>query len=144
MNAPYSRLWLALRLSDLPLTALSLTALALTAMELEDAVTKPIAVIEKKRVIFANAPAEQAGVQLDMDATTAQLISGCSLRERDKTKEQAALHQLSEQLYQFSPYIDRYYSNELAQSGLLLEISSCLKLFGGLKTLSEKIVEFLN
>src|SRR5690554_378106 len=148
MSAPYSRLWLALRLSDLPLTALSLTApastaLASTALEFEDAVTKPIAVIEKKRVIFANAPAEQAGVQLDMDATTAQLISGCSLRERDKAKEQAALHQLAEQLYQFSPYVDRYCSNELAQSGLLLEISSCLKLFGGLKTLSEKIVEFL-
>jgi protein ImuB len=149
MSAPYSRLWLALRLSDLPLTALSLTALASTtpastALEFEDAVTQPIAVIEKKRVIFANAPAEQAGVQLDMDATTAQLISGCSLRERDKAKEQAALHQLAEQLYQFSPYVDRYCSNELAQSGLLLEISSCLKLFGGLKRLSEKIVEFLN
>src|SRR5690606_20416802 len=129
MNVSYSRLWLALRLSDLPLTALSFTPLSFTAMELEDALTKPIVVIEKKRVIFANALAEQAGVQLDMDATTAQLLSGCALYERDKNQEQTALHQLSEQLYQFSPYIDRYCSDELAQSGLLLEISSCLKLF---------------
>lgn len=138
MSTSYSRLWLALRLSDLPLTALSFTTL-----KLEDALTKPIVVIEKKRVIFANALAEQAGVQLDIDATTAQLLSGCDLYERDKTQEQTALHQLSERLYQFSPYIDRYCSNELAQSGLLLEISSCLKLFGGLKALTEKIFEYL-
>ena len=133
MSASCSRLWLAIRFSDLPLSAL----------KLEDSLTKPIVVIEKKRVIFANSLAEKSGAQLDMDITTAQLLSGCEVVERDETKEQSALHQLSEQLYQFSPYIDRHCSSGAVESGLLLEISSCLKLFGGLKKLTNTIAEFL-
>lgn len=133
MSALSSRLWLAIRFSDLPLTAL----------KLDDALAKSIIVVEKKHIIFANALAAEAGVQLDMDITTAQLLSGSEVVERDKAKEQSALHQLSEQLYQFSPYIDRHCSDALAQSGLLLEISSCLRLFGGLKALSEKIAAHL-
>lgn len=133
MSSPYSRLWLAIRFSDLPLTAL----------KLDDALTKPIVVIEKKRVVFANVLAEEAGAQLNMDITTAQLLSGCDVIPRDEVKEQAALHHLSEQLYQFSPYIDRYCSSTVAESGLLLEISSCLRLFGGLNKLSGLIAGFL-
>ena len=133
MNAPGSRLWLAIRFSDL----------ALTALKPDGPTTKPIVVIEKKRVIFANAMAAAAGVTVTMDTTTAQLLSGCEIVERDAVKEQSALHQLSEQLYQFSPYIDRYYSDGLVQSGLLLELSSCLALFGGLASLSKKIFAHL-
>lgn len=133
MSAPDSRLWLAIRFSDLPLTAL----------KLEGSTEKPIVVIEKKRVIFANAVAEANGAQVDMDITTAQLLSDCEVVERDEEKEHSALHQLSEQLYQFSPYIDRYCSSTLAQSGLLLEISSCLKLFGGTTLMSELIFKSL-
>lgn len=129
MSVSSSRLWLAIRFFDLPLTAL----------KLDDSVEKPIVVIQKKRVIFANALAEEAGAQVDMDITTAQLLSGCEVVERDEAKEQSALSELSEQFYHFSPYIDRYCSDELAQSGLLLEISSCLKLFGGLKAISEMV-----
>ncbi len=129
MNAPSSRLWLAIRFSDLPLTALNI----------DDANEKPIVVIQKKRVVFANALAEKAGARFAMDITTAQLLSGCEVVERDDVKEQQVLHQLSEQFYHFSPYIDRYYSDGLVQSGLLLEASSCLKLFGGLKAFSEMV-----
>ncbi|HCS65129.1 MAG TPA: hypothetical protein DIW64_14255 [Cellvibrio sp.] len=133
MNVASSRLWLAIRFSDLPLTAL----------KLDDSVEKPIVVIQKKRVIFANALAEEAGARVGMDITTAQLLSGCEVVERDEAKEQSALSELSEQFYHFSPYIDRYRSDELAQSGLLLEISSCLKLFGGLNALSEIVFTHL-
>ncbi|MDO8336175.1 MAG: DNA polymerase Y family protein [Candidatus Saccharibacteria bacterium] len=133
MSVASSRLWLAIRFSDLPLTAL----------KLDDAVEKPIVVIEKKRVIFANALAEDAGAQVGMDITTAQLLSGCEVVQRDEAKEQSALSALSEQFYHFSPYIDRFCSDRLAHSGLLLEISSCLKLFGGLKALSERVFTHL-
>lgn len=129
MSVSSSRLWLAIRFSDLTLTAL----------KLDDSTEKPIVVIQKKRVIFANALAEEAGAQADMDITTAQLLSGCEVVERNEAKEQQALYEVSEQFYHFSPYIDRYRSDELAQSGLLLEVSSCLRLFGGIKALSEKV-----
>lgn len=133
MSASSSRLWLAIRFYDLPLTAL----------KLDDSVERPIVVIQKKRVIFANALAEEAGAQVDMDITTAQLLSGCEVVERDEQKEQMALAELSEQFYHFSPYIDRHRSDVLAQSGLLLEISSCLKLFGGLKAFSDMVFTHL-
>ncbi len=133
MSASRLRLWLAIRFSDLPLTAL----------KLDDSVEKPIVVIQKKRVIFANALAEKAGAQVGMDFTTAQLLSGCEVVERDEAKEQSALNALSEQFYHFSPYIDRFCSDRFAQSGLLLEISSCLQLFGGLKALSERVFTHL-
>lgn len=133
MSATSSRLWLAIRFSDLPLTAL----------KLDDSTEKPIVVTQKKQVIFANASAEKAGAQVDMDVTTAQVLSSCEVVERNETKEQQALYEVSELFYHFSPYIDRYRSEELAQSGLLLEVSSCLRLFGGIKALSEKIFECL-
>lgn len=134
MSGLHSRLWLAIRFFDLPLTALKIT----------DALTKPVVVIEKKRVVFANSLAADAGACVGMDMTTAQLLSGCDVVERDKTQEEKALHQLSEQLYQFTPHIDRYWSKESAQSGVLLEISSCLHLFGGLTLLCENIFHYIS
>lgn len=128
-----ARLWLAIRLPDLSLTAIS-----------SDETTTPVVIADKKRVVFANQLALLAGVRLDMDITTAQLLSGCEIIERNTTQEQQALHQLSEQLYHFTPYIDRYCSSTKAQSGLLLEISSCLKLFSGVQGILEKITNCLN
>lgn len=133
MTTSAARLWLAIRFYDLPLAVLKLDCQNLM----------PIVVIEKKRVIFANSLAEQAGARVGMDITTAQLLTECEVAKRDRTKEQCALNELSEQLYQFSPYIERYSSDVIAESGLLLEISSCLRLFGGLKKLSCLISEFL-
>lgn len=134
MSSPGSRLWLALRFIDLPLAAL----------KLDDAHTKAIVVTEKKGVVYANPLAQEAGASVGMDATTAQVVSGCEVVARDKEKEQQSLHELSEQLYQFSPHIDHHCSVELAQSALLLEISSCLRLFGGLKLFTDKVFGFLD
>lgn len=133
MNDRRPRLWLAIRFDDLPLAALDMAGAA----------ARPVVVIEQKRVVFANALAVAAGAQRGMDITTARLLSGCEVVTRDEAREQAALHQLSERLYQFSPYIERHYSETLAQHGLLLEISSCLKLFGGVKAISDYILEYL-
>jgi len=133
VNTTASRLWLAIRFSDLPLTAL----------KLDYPHSMPMVVIEKKRVIFANMFAEHSGARVGMDITTAQLLAECEVTKRDQVKEQCCLDELSEQLYQFSPYIERYSSTALAESGLLLEISSCLKLFGGLKKLTGSVTRFL-
>lgn len=80
---------------------------------------------------------------LGMDIATAQSLSACEVLPRDPAKEQQTLLQLSEQLYQFSPYIERYCSTHSAQSGLLLEVSRCLNLFGGLQAMTARIADNL-
>ncbi len=127
----HKRLWLALRLPDLPAHAL-----AIHSPELE-------VIAEQRRLVWMSGPAEAAGVHLGMDATTAQMLSGCLVHERNKAKEQTRRAELAEALYQFSPYIENYISDHIPQSGLLLEISSCLLLFGGLQALSQKIIQFV-
>lgn len=126
------RLWLALRLPDLPAHALNL---AIDSPE-------PLVVNDKRGLYWMNSAAAAAGLQLDMNPTTAQLLTGCVLHERDNNKEQMCLAQLAESMYQFSPYIETYSSKHEPQSGLLLEIASCLRLFGGAQALSNKIEQF--
>lgn len=127
------RLWLALRLPDLLAHALGL---AVDAPE-------PEVITAKRQLVWINTAATTAGIQMAMDATTAQLLSGCTLHERDQRKEQQCLAELAEGLYQFSPYIEIYSSEQIPQSGLLLEISSCLLLFGGTGALSSGIAHFI-
>ncbi len=127
------QLWLALRLPDLPAHALNLNI----------ASPEPLVVNDKRRLHWINSAAEAAGIQVDMDATTAQLLTGCVLHERDDSKEHLCLRQLAEGMYQFSPYIEIYRSKNEPQSGLLLEIASCLRLFGGVQSLSHKIEQFV-
>lgn len=122
------RLWLALRLVDLPL-------MSFPAHPDEQAVC----VLEKRRVIFANAAARAAGVHIGMDSTTAQLLSNCITYPRDIAQEQSYLDQLAEYLYAFTPYIQIFRSETVPDSGLLLELSRCLKLFNGLKNLCNKL-----
>lgn len=137
MNANWTRLWLSIRFVDLPLTALDSSE---SKIEIDQQST---VVIEKKRVIFANTQAVEAGVQLGMDITTTQLLTPCKVIERDIEQEEKVLHQLSEELYQFSPYLSVYRSTKTPASGLQLEISSCLKLFGGLKSFCDRVEQFL-
>lgn len=128
-----SRLWLALRLVDLPLTALGL-----------DAAEQPAVVIEKRRVVCANAAALTAGVVPGMDVTTAQLLVHCEVHQRSPLVEQQVLAQLAAQLYQFTPYIEYYVSPVRPEAGLLLELSRCLQLFSGLAALTARIIEYMN
>ncbi len=131
---PESHLWLALRFHKLPLEALAI----------ETHHHKAIVVTEMQRVIYANEPARAAGVNCNMDATTAQLLSNCESYVRSPERETEVLKALSTQLYQFSPYLETYRCEYLPHSGLLLEISSCLKLFSGIQALKLKIFNYLN
>lgn len=121
-------LWLALRLPDLPLQSFP-------AYPEEQAVC----VLEKQHVIAANAAAFNAGVRIGMDATTAHLLSDCLTYPRDIAKEQENLDQLAERLYAFTPYVHIYRSAAVPDSGVILEISRCLRLFGGVLSLCEKV-----
>ncbi len=129
----HSRLWLALRFSDLPLNVLGFDSQSEHAK----------VVIEKQRVIGSNACADAAGIVFGMDVTTATLLSGCESYTRDRELERQALAQLSEQLYQFTPYIETYFCETRPHAGLLLEVSSCLKLFSGIQALSSQIIQYL-
>lgn len=123
-----SRLWLALRLPDLPLVSFPVHPKE-----------QAVCVLEKQRVTYANRAAFEAGVDIGMDATTARLLSDCITYQRDIQREQEYLDQLAAYLYAFTPYVHIQRSDIIPDSGLLLEISRCLKLFGGLKKLCDKI-----
>lgn len=137
MKSPYfqenSRLWIALRLNNLPLEAL----------HIEDDAEAPHAVIEKNAVIYANKAAQSAGVNIGMDATTAQLLSDCKIHPRNHSEENHILNNLSAQLYQFTPYLEIYRCKQLPHAGVLLEISSCLVLFSGATNLLDKLFTFV-
>ena len=155
-HASAGRLWLALRLPDLPAYAISnqLTfesaiesAIESTAEPTSESTTEltddlVLAISEKRRVIWVSPAAVAKGVVLDMDASTAQLLSGCINQEREPAREQSVLAELSAGLYAFTPYIETYVSTHIAQSGLLLEISSCLMLFGGVQQFATNIRQF--
>ncbi|HSC67830.1 MAG TPA: DNA polymerase Y family protein [Cellvibrio sp.] len=130
------RLWLAVRLPDLPAYALSIEPTTESADELL------LAIIEKRHVIWASPAASTKGVKRGMDAATAQLLSGCTHQEREPEAELRLLSELSAGLYAFTPYIETYVSKHIPQSGLLLEISSCLMLFGGIQKIADMILQF--
>lgn len=123
-----SRLWLTLRLPDLPLVSFPIHP-----------DEQAVCVLEKQRVIYANTAALAAGADIGMDVTTARLLSDCMTYQRDIQREQEYLEQLAAHLYAFTPYVYIRRSDVVPDSGILLEISRCLKLFGGIKKLCEKI-----
>ncbi len=137
-NAPpqRERLWFAVRLPSLPLQALGFAP---------DGET-PTAVVETRRlstVICANHAAAATGVGFGTDAVRAQLLADCSLHPRDRAGEERELIQLADGLYRFSPHIEFYQCEAIAQSGLILEISSCLKLFSGFHALRSLVENYL-
>lgn len=128
------RLWVAIRLTDLPLSALFPAG----------SFVGPVAVVHRKRVVSASADALAAGALFGLDATTAQVLSGCSVIDRDESREFAVVNQLMEELYrQFTPHIEGYTCNASAQKGLLLEVSSCLILFRGTVPLVDQLNHFM-
>ncbi len=128
-KAARGRLWLALRLPELPLNALGFDA----------DTPRALAITEKQQVVCSNAHARAMGIIPGTNATTARLLGDCELLPRDSLQEQQALAQLAERMYQFTPYIETYSNKTQAEAGLLLEVSRCLKLFAGLKPLAERI-----
>jgi hypothetical protein len=117
------RLWLAVRLPTLPISAL--TELLETAQ----------AVADKHHVVAVNRAALAAGVHPGMDVTTAQLLGNTALIRRNEQLEDAALASLEIHLYQITPHIQRHCIHDPVAHGILMEISTCLSLFGGCESL---------
>ena len=122
-------LWLALRFPHLPLEALGLYS--------ED--NQSIVVEDKHRVIDASTGALDAGVHQGMKASAVHALAETSVLERQPEYEDRALQRLAAWAYSYTPYIQRYEDN-----CLLLEVSRCLRLFGGIKTLCHKLQSSLD
>lgn len=122
-------LWLAVRCLDLPLSALP------GAGRHE----QPLAVVEHQRVCACNAAARAEGVVDAMPIASALArCPGLRVAFRDPAREAAALQALGLACYALSPMVALRLS-----AVLLLEVGSCLKLFGGLESLLAAIRERL-
>lgn len=125
------RLWFCIYLPALPLEALGSAG-------------EPMAVFEEfkgiRKILLANAEARSAGIRPGISINAALALSPTlSLEERTPQRETQALQELAEWAEKYTSFVCIE-----APSLLLLEIAGSLKLFGGLKTLRQRIVSDLN
>ncbi|HWV17041.1 MAG TPA: DNA polymerase Y family protein [Rhodocyclaceae bacterium] len=119
-------LWLALHLPQLSLA-------------IHPALPPGKAVVEQNRITACDAAALQAGVRPWMKPALARsLLPSIALLPRDSIAEQALLNTLACWAGTWTPRICM-----LEQQGLLLEIGSCLRLFGGFAALHGAIIDGL-
>ena len=98
------------------------------------------AVVEQNRIVACDALALQAGVRPWMKPALARsLLPGIAILPRDAEAEQALLGTLACWAGTWTPRIC-----VVPHTGLLLEIGSCLRLFGGFEHLHGAIVAGLN
>jgi protein ImuB len=123
----HSQLWLCAYFPDLALTALQL--------DLQQTVACAAQYQGQTRLYAVSEPARQAGVEAGMaPAAALALCPGLSIRNRDALAERQALVQLAEIALNFSPWVS------LDQPDcLLLEVRSCLTLFGGAANLRDSL-----
>ena len=106
----------------------------------DDLVGRPVAVLEKQRVLVVNSAAAALGVTPGQAAATARtLADGIRLLERDQTAEGRCLEQLCCWAYGLSPTL-----YPCRDDSLLLEIGSCLMLYGGIEALLSRVREELS
>jgi len=98
-----------------------------------------VVITQKQQVLCATLKAQQQGIKAGIATTTAQLFTPCQSIERDIQREQAAIHQLADALYSYTPYIEKHSPCALRDSGLTIEISRSLQLFKGLNRLKELV-----
>lgn len=116
-------LWLALHLPHLPLEA-------------NAPLPSPSAVVEHGRVLLGDAAARRAGVDEGIGVAAARALApGVTLLARRRDQEEAALRSLACWAGSLAPRVS------LAPQTLLLEIGSCLRLFGGVEKLCEVAAE---
>lgn len=114
-------LWLALHL---PCLALEANA------PLSSASAAPLGIVEQGRIVGCDAAGRLAGIEDGIGVAAARMLApSMTLLTRDPAREAAALHGLACWAGQFTPRIS------LTPDSLLLEIGSCLRLFGGLEKL---------
>ena len=121
-------LWLALHLNALPLDAL-LASLP-TDLRAASAAGTARCVVDQRRVLHADARASSAGVRVGMSAASAAAwVPGLQLLQRDVQREAGLIERLA---LTASPYTP---SLVLEPDGVLLEVASSLRLFGGVQAL---------
>ena len=95
----------------------------------------PVAVLEKQRVLLANDAAVALGVRPGQATATARtLADGIRLLERNPVAEQRCLEQLCCWGYSLSPTLYPYGDN-----CLLLEVGSCMMIYGSIEALLSRI-----
>ena len=121
-------LWTALRFPDLSLQLHLRGAVSCGPTIVQEAGLRP-------RVLSCNEAAAKAGVKPGMLVSAAYaLTSRLNLCTVDSVKEAKALAGIASWATQFTPTLSLASSNEV-----LIEISGCLRLFGGLRPLSGRI-----
>src|SRR3954469_11647685 len=121
-------LWAALRFPDLSLQLYQRGAAACDATIVQEAITRPF-------VLSCNHAATTAGIRPGMAVSAAYALAHqlkCRIRNPDK--EAKALAGIACWATQFTPTLSLASPNEI-----LMEISGCLRLFGGLRRLSGRI-----
>ena len=127
-------LWIALYLPRLPLDLAYRRWPESMREGLEHGV--PLAVVEAKRIRWANACAEQAGVSFAMRESSARTrASELVLLERDTDAEARAVIETALWALHFTPQVS------LQDQGLLLEVAPSLRLFGGLAAVKRGLRE---
>ena len=119
--------------------ALELPALPLQIAERAGVSPDPLVIAEgaKQRptVACANAAAKRAGIREGQAAAAAKALAGeLRIVERDPNAEREALEGIAAWAAQFTPMV------AVESQGIVLEVSSCLRLFGGHAQLTSAIV----
>jgi protein ImuB len=128
MKTPPEKLWAALRLPDLSLQLHLRGAAACGPVVTSEAGNPP-------RILSCNEAAAKAGIVPGMTVSAAHaLVPALHVRARDPRKEARALAGIAAWAMQFTPTVSLASTNEV-----LLEISGCLRLFGGSRVLAGRI-----
>mgnify|MGYP001047716766 CR=1 FL=1 len=126
-------LWVAIRFPWLPLEV----------FETRQNTEAVMAVEQNKRIWMASKGAVSLGIKPGMkSALVSALVAdekGCDLHRRDPEKETEMLKRLASWAYSRTPYIQRY-----QEDTLVLEVSRCLRLFGGVESLISELCDSLD
>jgi protein ImuB len=121
-------LWAALRFPDLSLQLHLRGAAACGPIVVQEATSRPV-------VLSCNAAASDAGIKRGMPVSAAYALTHqLGVRIRNPAKEAKALAGIAAWAMQFTPTVSLASANEV-----LIEISGCLRLFGGLRPLGGRI-----
>lgn len=125
------KLWLCAYFPELALTVAGLDLMQPAALQ-ESQQGRPV-------LYAVSEPARQVGVEAGMTPAAAlALCPGLQIRVRDVQLEQIALNILADAGLEFSPWVSPDCAN-----GLLLDVSTCLTLFGGAERLRERVRQTL-
>ncbi|MFP6808553.1 MAG: DNA polymerase Y family protein [Pseudomonadales bacterium] len=132
-------LWLCLHFNQLPLEIFSRGQSAIGQLAIDSALEKPMVVVVRQRIHFMNPAAKNMGIRSGSSMDTAYTLSSQIVSfERDEAKELTTLSHLAQWAYQFTPGV-----SIKTPHSLLLEVASCLKLYGSLPELISIIREGL-